>query len=122
MTNVLSSNAHNVSPDSEDSDKMLDSVVTDSANENVDEVKTATVKTRSMLLRSVGDNLPDKETEFFNVEEPINDRVADSDTLAAEQRSCPTLCVYWELAKQKKGNFIIDSGLLIIMIRSWDTK
>ena len=87
--------------------------VTITEQENVSEVETTTEETTNKLSHQTNKPLPEMETEeFFDTEKPKYDRVADVDTLAAEQRSCPSLFEYWELAKQNKNNFIIDNTLL----------
>ena len=62
------------------------------------------------------DQLSELSPDFLDVEQISkthnNERVADTETLAAEQKSCPSLQSYWEMAEQNKGNFFVDSGLL----------
>ena len=53
-----------------------------------------------------------RKLQLFFISNKRKRRVADADTLAREQRNCPTLLECWELAKQCKGNVIIDNGLL----------
>jgi hypothetical protein len=53
--------------------------------------------------------------DFLDPERPQqldNDRVADTDTLTQEQKACPSLSKCWELAKQNRGNFFVENGLL----------
>jgi hypothetical protein len=55
------------------------------------------------------------QSEFFDIERSLkahNERVAVAETLAAEQRSCLSLQKYWKLAKQNKGYFCVENGLL----------
>jgi hypothetical protein len=66
---------------------------------------------------SASDNVEENiETDDFrDIEQPQDvdgDRVADTETLMHEQKSCPPLNKRWELAKKNKGNFFIDNDLL----------
>jgi hypothetical protein len=81
--------------------------------ENVGVAESTVEKISNETPQLAGKTLSDMETtEFYDIEKTKRERVADADTLATEQRSCPTLLECWELAKQSKGNFIIDNGLL----------
>ena len=56
-----------------------------------------------------------RSTDFLDIDQPMSghvERVADTDTLAAEQKTCSSLRDCWEAAKQNRGNFFIENGLL----------
>jgi hypothetical protein len=64
---------------------------------------------------NVDTNMVLETNDFLDPERPQqlhNDRVADTDTLAQEQKACPSLSKCWELAKQNRGNFFVENGLL----------
>jgi hypothetical protein len=60
-------------------------------------------------------NMVLETNDFLDPERPQqlhNDRVADTDTLAQEQKACPSPSKCWELAKQNRGNLFIENDLL----------
>jgi len=76
---------------------------------NISAVENIVGKTGSEAKESSQDC---NTAEFFDIERPKQERVADVETLATEQRDCPSLSEYWEMAKRNRGNFSIDNGLL----------
>ena len=91
-----------------DSDNCCATSVNDAEkNQNVTEVGTSV---------NVAPHADAESTDFIDIENPQsvdNDRVADSVTLAAEQKACPSLRECWELASQNKGNFLSTTDCFI---------
>ena len=61
------------------------------------------------------ENMTNEQSNFFDIENPDggqDERVADIDKLADEQRKCPELKPFFEMAKHDKNKFYIKDGLL----------
>jgi len=70
-------------------------------------IATANVKTRSTTDR-VTPTFSVASPDFVDIEQPEkdrNERVADADTLATEQKSCPSLQYCWERLSKTKATF-----------------